>query len=89
LWSDKKSSRGSKRSNGFPKRDAFRHRLSNRPTLPHVGKYVIEREMPRFVSGGFVYAMDHMPNGTYLILMNTRGADVTPGTRIADEGTLD
>jgi hypothetical protein len=74
LWPHKKFSRGSKCSNWlFPKRDAFRHRLSNRPTLPHLGKYVIEREMPRFVSGGFVYAMDHMPNGTYLILMNTRG----------------
>ncbi len=53
-----------------------------------MGKYVIEREMPRFVSVGFVYAIDHMPNGTYLIHEYT-GADVTPGIRIADEGTLD
>jgi len=53
-----------------------------------VGKYVIEREMPRFVSGGCVYAITHMPNGTHPIVMNTRGGDVTPGTRIAGEGTL-
>jgi hypothetical protein len=51
-------------------------------------KYVTEREMPGFVSVGYVYAIAHMPNGTHPIVMNTRGGDVTPGTRIADEGTL-